>query len=251
MAEIMPSVYVGEAIRLCGNVQHNKKKSESLIKCLQAVKAPLQSIDDAERDRIQVSHEETLALLKEVIDRAHALLQKQTRAQNYVLKAVRSANVRDQFHEIQIALQGHLQTLTLSVGVLSGVKMQESLKIIEQVNGEALKEHLDELRENQNIMQGNQRDILENQSTTHDNQRDILSRADDDALREREMKSVGGDEKYVGHPCSKPAQRVRKRGQHVHHQRSFDDDHEQHQQRHKQLPGPEVERLGFGLQSDN
>ena len=63
---------------------------------------------------------------------------------------------------MQIALQAHLQTLNLSVGVLSGVKMQESLKIIEQVNGEALKEHLDELRENQNIMQGNQRDILEN-----------------------------------------------------------------------------------------
>ena len=37
----------------------------------------------------------------------------------------------------------------------------------------------------------------------------------------------------------------------VRHQRSFDDDHEQHQQRHKQLQGPEVERLGFGLQSDN
>ena len=163
MAEIYAILVAAtKAIELRGNLQNNKRKSESLIKCLQAVKAPLQAIDDAERDRIQVSHEETLALLKEVIDRAHALLQKQTSAQNYVLKAVRSANVRDQFHEIQIALQAHLQTLNLSVGVLSGVKMQESLKIIEQVNGEALKEHLDELRENQNIMQGNQRDILEN-----------------------------------------------------------------------------------------
>ena len=147
------------AIELRGNLLHKRKKSESLIKCLQAVKAPLQAIDDAERDRIQVSHKETLALLKEVIDRAHALLQKQTSAQNYVLETVRSANVRDQFMR---SLQAHLQALNLSVGVLSGVKMQESLKIIEQVNGEALKEHLDELRENQNIMQGNQRDILEN-----------------------------------------------------------------------------------------
>ena len=179
MAEIYAILKVAtEAIRLRDNLENNQKKSESLIKCLEAVTAPLQAIDDAERDRIQVSHEETLALLKEVVDRAHALLQKQTRAQNYVLKAVRSANVRDQFHEIQIALQAHLQALTLSVGVLSRVKMQESLKIIEEVNGEALKEHLDELRENQNIMQGNQRDILENQSTTHDNQRDILSRAE-------------------------------------------------------------------------
>ena len=67
--------------------------------------------------------------------------------------------------------------------------MQESLKIIEQVNGEALKEHLDELRENQNIMQGNQRDILENQSTTHDNQRDILSRAEVALRNQDEMKS--------------------------------------------------------------
>ena len=190
MAEIYAILVVAtKAIELRGNLLNNKKKSESLIKCLQAVKAPLQAIDDAERDRIQVSHEETLALLKEVIDRAHALLQKQTSAQNYVLKAVRSANVRDQFHEIQIALQAHLQTLNLSVGVLSGVKMQESLKIIEQVNGEALKEHLDELRENQNIMQGNQRDILENQSTTHDNQRDILSRAEVALRNQDEMKS--------------------------------------------------------------
>ena len=48
--------------------------------------------------------------------------------------------MRDQFHEIQIALQTHLQTLNLSVGVLSGGEAwQESLKIIEQVNGEALK----------------------------------------------------------------------------------------------------------------
>ena len=190
MAEIYAILVAAtKAIELRGNLRNNKKKSESLIKCLQAVKAPLQAIDDAERDRIQVSHEETLALLKEVIDRAHALLQKQTSAQNYVLKAVRSANVRDQFHEIQIALQAHLQTLNLSVGVLSGVKMQESLKIIEQVNGEALKEHLDELRENQNIMQGNQRDILENQSTTHDNQRDILSRAEVALRNQDEMKS--------------------------------------------------------------
>ena len=81
MAEIYAIVAaLGEAIRLCGNVQHNTKKSESLIKCLQAVEAPLQAIDDAERDRIQVSHEETLALLKELHRPSTcALLQKQTK----------------------------------------------------------------------------------------------------------------------------------------------------------------------------
>jgi len=84
MAEIYAIVTaVGEAIKLCGNVQHNTEKSKSLIKCLQAVKAPLQAIDDAERDRIQVSHEETLTLLMEVIDDARALLKKQTENQNF------------------------------------------------------------------------------------------------------------------------------------------------------------------------
>ena len=97
MAEIYAIlVFATKAIELRGNLLHKRKKSESLIGNLQAVKAPLQAIDDAERDRIQVSHKETLALLKEVIDRAHALLQKQTSAQNYVLETVRSANVRDQ-----------------------------------------------------------------------------------------------------------------------------------------------------------
>ena len=180
------------AIKLRDNLRHNTRKSNSLIKCLEAVKAPLESIDHAERDRIQVSHEETLRLLKDVIDRAHELLQKQTQPQSSVLKTFRSTKVRDQFHEIQIDLQAHLQTLNLSVGVLSGVhlqKIQHGLDIIKEVNGEALEEHLSTLRENQGIMKGNQRDILENQNTTHGNQRSMLGKADVSLRNQGEMKA--------------------------------------------------------------
>ena len=173
------------AIKLRDNLRHNTRKSNSLIKCLQAVKAPLESIDHAERDRIQVSHDETLRLLKDVIDRAHELLQKQTKHQNPVVKTFQSTKVRDQFHEIQIDLQAHLQTLNLSVGVLSGVqlqKIQQGLDIIKEVNGEALEEHLSTLRENQGI-------ILENQNTTHGNQRSMLGKADVALRNQDEMKA--------------------------------------------------------------
>jgi len=174
------------AIKLRDNLRHNTRKSNSLIKCLQAVKAPLESIDHAERDRIQVSHDETLRLLKDVIDRAHELLQKQTKHQNPVVKTFQSTKVRDQFHEIQIDLQAHLQTLNLSVGVLSGVqlqKIQQGLDIIKEVNGEALEEHLSTLRENQGI-------ILENQNTTHGNQRSMLGKADVALRNQDEMKTL-------------------------------------------------------------
>lgn len=194
MAEIHAIVCVAiAAIKLGDTCRHNTRKSNSLIRCLQAVKAPLESIDRAEHDRIQVSHEETLGLLKDVIERAHALLEKQTKAQNYVLKTLRSSNVRDQFHEIQIDLQAHLQTLTLSVGVLSGVqiqKMQVGLDVVKEVNREALEEHLIELRKNQGAMQDNQRDILENQNTTHDNQRNMLNKADMALRNQDEMLNV-------------------------------------------------------------
>ena len=194
MAEIHVILGVAfAAINLGNNCQHNKRKSNRLIKCLQAVTAPLESIDRAEHDRIQVSHEETLSRLKDVIERAHALLDEQTKDQNPVLKALRSSNVRDQFHEIQIDLQAHLQTLTLSVGVLSGVqiqKMQVGLDVVKEVNREALEEHLDKLCINQGIMKGNQRNILENQNTTHDNQRNMLSKAEVALRNQDEMKSM-------------------------------------------------------------
>jgi len=148
MAEINAIVCIAiEAIEFGGNCRHNTRKSNRLIKCLQAVKDSLEPIDSAEHDRLQVSHEKTLRLLKDVIKRAHALLEKQTKPQNPVLEALDwflclgSSYVRGQFDKIQIDLQAHLQTLTLSVGVFSGVQMQkikDGLNVVKWFNREAL-----------------------------------------------------------------------------------------------------------------
>ena len=83
MAEINAIVCIAiEAIEFGGNCRQNTHYSNRLIKCLQAVKDSLEPIDSAEHDRIQVSHEKTLRLLKDVIERAHALLEKQTKPEN-------------------------------------------------------------------------------------------------------------------------------------------------------------------------
>lgn len=162
------------AIQLRRDCRHNKKKSESLIKCLEAVKAPLDAIVEANHDRVQVSHEATLRPLQDVIDQAEALLKKQTQSQGTVTKALNSSRVRDEFHEIQIALEMHMGALNVSLGVLSGLKIQEGLDIIKQENQEALQEHLSAIHDGQGVMQGNQRNMLSNQNAMQDNQRQML-----------------------------------------------------------------------------
>jgi len=149
----------------------NRKKSESLIKCLQAVKAPLQAIDVAERDRIQVSHKETLELLKEVIDQAHALLTKQTQSQGTITSAFNSSRVREEFKQIQVDLEMHMGALNVSLGVLSGLKIQEGLDIIKQENHEAEQELRDLVHDSQAITHANQGITHDNQAITHANQR--------------------------------------------------------------------------------
>ena len=144
MAEINAIVCIAiEAIEFGGNCRQNTHYSNRLIKCLQAVKDSLEPIDSAEHDRIQVSHEKTLRLLKDVIERAHALLEKQTKPENPLdwFLCLGSSYFIGQFDKIQIDLQAHLQTLTLSVGVFSGVQMQkieDGLNVVKWLNREAL-----------------------------------------------------------------------------------------------------------------
>ena len=137
MAEINAIVCIAiDAIEL-GNCRQNTHKSNSLIKCLQAVKASLEPIDSAEHDRIQVSQENTLRLLKYAIERAHALLEKQTKPPNPVLECLLCTCFEDQFYQTQIQIQANLQTLTLSDGVFSEVQMQnikDGLNVVKWLN---------------------------------------------------------------------------------------------------------------------
>jgi hypothetical protein len=142
MAEINAIVCIAiVAIELGGNCRQNTRNSNRLIKCLQAVKDSLEPIDSAEHDRIQVSHENTLRQLKYAIKQAHALLEKQTKPQNPVLKCLGCMDFKGQFDQIQIQIQAHLQTLNLSVGVFSEVQMQkikDGLNVVKWLNREAL-----------------------------------------------------------------------------------------------------------------
>jgi hypothetical protein len=141
MAEINAIVCIAiDAIELGGNCRQNTHKSNRLIKCLQAVKASLEPIDSAEHDRIQVSQENTLRLLKYAIERAHALLEKQTKPPNPVLECLLCTCFEDQFNQIQIQIQANLQTLNLSDGVFSEVQMQkikDGLNVVKWLNREA------------------------------------------------------------------------------------------------------------------
>ena len=176
------------AIELRKNCGHNRKKSESLIKCLEAVIAPLDAIVDANHDRVQVAHEVTFRKLQDVIDRAKELLEKQTKSQGTVMKALNSSRVRDEFHEIQIALEIHMGALNVSLGVSSGLKIQEGLDIIKQENHGAeqeLREQLALVHDNQAITHANQGITHANQGITHDmlnnsraNQQEMIKRLD-------------------------------------------------------------------------
>ena len=104
------------------NVVQNRRKSERLIECLEAILPPLRTIEDAE-SKNPMAHRETLEKLKKVVEDAKELLEKQGKNRP-LSKYLSSSSVKEQFNDITQRLQTHMQALNLSVAVLDANTME-------------------------------------------------------------------------------------------------------------------------------
>ena len=93
----------------------NRTKSKRLIECLEAILPPLRTIEAAES-----AHLETLEKLKNVVEDAKVLLEKQGKKRS-LSKYLSSSSVKEQFNDITQRLQAHMQALNLSVAALQRV----------------------------------------------------------------------------------------------------------------------------------
>ena len=98
-------------------VKQNKRKSARLVDSIEAIQPILTTIDTQEVAGT-MAHRETLEKLKEVVEDAHALLQKQFARSSFVMQMCISSSVAEQFEDIDSRLANQVRILTLSVGVL-------------------------------------------------------------------------------------------------------------------------------------
>jgi hypothetical protein len=133
------------AISVQGNVVQNRRKTKSLLVCLEAIMPPLKTIEGSEHS---IAHAKTLEKLKDVVCDAKSLLEKQC-TKSYVAKLVSSSSVKWQFADVTQRLQSHMQALNLSVSVLQ--RMDSKKRDADDAAD------LDEMqREIRKMLQGNQ-----------------------------------------------------------------------------------------------
>jgi serine/threonine protein kinase len=133
------------AISVQGNVVQNRRKTKSLVVCLEAIMPPLKTIEGSEHS---IAHAKTLEKLKDVVCDAKSLLEKQC-TKSYVAKLVSSSSVKWQFADVTQRLQSHMQALNLSVSVLQ--RMDSKKRDADDAAD------LDEMqREIRKMLQGNQ-----------------------------------------------------------------------------------------------
>ena len=121
------------SLQLEQQVRQNKRKSQRLLECLKSIEHPLRAIDQAQKERIEVSHLPTLVKLLDVVEKARALLQRQTDTTPYVLKVLKSSKVRDEFVALQQDLQLHMEALNLSVGVLARINQEDATVMLTEI----------------------------------------------------------------------------------------------------------------------
>ena len=121
------------SLQLEQQVRQNKRKSQRLLECLKSIEHPLRAIDQAQKERIEVSHLPTLVKLLDVVEKARALLQRQTDTTPYVLKVLKSSKVRDEFVALQQDLQLHMEALNLSVSVLARINQEDATVMLTEI----------------------------------------------------------------------------------------------------------------------
>lgn len=162
---------IGTALQAGANVVQNRRKSKRLRDCLEAIVPPLRTIEASE-SKIPVAHKETLEKLKEVVNDAKALLEKQCKKKSYVSQYMTSSSVKQHFADIIERIQTHMQALNLSVATLHRVdsnardaddaadveEMQAEIRKMLQGNQDELRSQLAELDAEQ---QGRAQEMLE------------------------------------------------------------------------------------------
>ena len=176
---------IHKCIQLHNQVKQNKSKCEQLIRCLKAIEGPLNTINNAEYDQINISHKNTFEELNNVVINAKALLLRQTSKTYYIVKALTSMKVRDEFHAIQIDLQLHMEALNLSINVLSSINQIN----VKEYNKGFSNDLLKDIFNNQQIITDNQNEIMNNQNEMKNNQNEIKNNQNEIKNNQNEMKS--------------------------------------------------------------
>ena len=107
------------------DVVQNRKKSERLMDAVAAVKPSLCMLENRlKENQAPIAHEEPLSKLKTTVEAALALLQGQKK-RNYLWHVMHRAGIRQEFEGIHRALQMHIASVNLSMGVHGGVLAEE------------------------------------------------------------------------------------------------------------------------------
>ena len=119
---------VAECLQMRTRVVQNRRKSSRLLNVLEAIQAPLRTIEAAEEGS-QVVHDVTLARIQSAVNEAKTLLEGQTVMSSYVSKLFASRSVERQFEDVRRSILAHTQALTLSVVVMGRVVSNELLQM--------------------------------------------------------------------------------------------------------------------------
>jgi hypothetical protein len=111
-------VVVRSCVKTKDRIVQNRRKSRRLLEHLEAIAPPLRAIENVE---FEVAHDETLRKLKDVVELAKALLQKQCN-KNYLSQVIASKSIANDFNDINQRIQACMQALHLSVAVLDSVE---------------------------------------------------------------------------------------------------------------------------------
>ena len=142
-------IVVRSCVKTKDRIVQNRRKSRRLLEHLEAIAPPLRAIENVE---FEVAHDETLRKLKDVVELAKALLQKQCN-KNYLSQVIASKSIANDFNDINQRIQACMQALHLSVAVLDSV---ERKRIGDADASEDLEEMQQEVRK---MMQNNQDDL--------------------------------------------------------------------------------------------
>ena len=119
---------VAECLQMRERVVQNRRKSARLLNVLEAIQAPLRTIEAAEEGS-KVVHEGTLARIQSAVTEAKTLLEGQTVVSSYVSKLFASRSVERQFEDVRRNILAHTQALTLSVTVMGRMASNELLQM--------------------------------------------------------------------------------------------------------------------------
>ena len=119
---------VAECLHMRDRVIQNRRKSARLLNVLEAIQAPLRTIEAAEEGS-KVVHESTLARIQSAVNEAKTLLERQTVVSSYGSKLFASRSVERQFEDVRRNILAHTQALTLSVTVMGRMASNELLQM--------------------------------------------------------------------------------------------------------------------------